>query len=271
MSACVQIKVIYCQIFILHTSLAPPVYSRYKTYFLKNPWFVADTLNLQVVAVVSCMFVVVSTLCLIFSTLPRFQQKDENGIIRESSKTLLSLANIAKDCLLTLVKSRLALGSPGCLFVRSFVTMPKMAQYKENGYWLHPSDHIQSETLFQTRQDQEKEMNGSASLLHSWRLVLLSSSSQYCHAKYYRHNRHHLIINIIIIVITIVIIVIIIVILNQRRKTFSRSLRLFSSAGSPLNTLCGSLLPRESLSKYIVHGIGKTWGRWGCFMFNCLC
>ena len=28
---------------------------------------------------------------------------------------------IAKDCLLTLVKSRLALGSPGCLFVCSFV------------------------------------------------------------------------------------------------------------------------------------------------------
>ena len=38
----------------------------------------------QVVAVVSCMFVVVSTLCLIFSTLPRFQQKDANGIIRKS-------------------------------------------------------------------------------------------------------------------------------------------------------------------------------------------
>ena len=35
---------------------------------------------------------------------------------------------IAKDCLLTLVKSRLALGSPGCLFVCLFVTMPKMAQ-----------------------------------------------------------------------------------------------------------------------------------------------
>ena len=35
---------------------------------------------LQVVAVVSCMFVVVSTLCLIFSTLPEFQQKDQNGI-----------------------------------------------------------------------------------------------------------------------------------------------------------------------------------------------
>jgi hypothetical protein len=29
------------------------------------------------------MFVVVSTLCLIFSTLPRFQQKDENGIVRK--------------------------------------------------------------------------------------------------------------------------------------------------------------------------------------------
>ena len=35
---------------------------------------------------------------------------------------------IAKDCLLTLVRSRLALGSPGC---RLFVTMPKMAEYTE--------------------------------------------------------------------------------------------------------------------------------------------
>jgi hypothetical protein len=34
--------------------------------------------------VVSCMFVVVSTLCLIVSTLPMFQQKDHNGIARES-------------------------------------------------------------------------------------------------------------------------------------------------------------------------------------------
>ena len=41
---------------------------------------------------------------------------------------------IAKDCLLTLVKSRLALRSTGCLFVRSFVMMPKMAQY--TGKWL---------------------------------------------------------------------------------------------------------------------------------------
>jgi hypothetical protein len=37
-----------------------------------------------VVAVVSCLFVVVSTLCLIISTLPMFQQKDSNGIVRES-------------------------------------------------------------------------------------------------------------------------------------------------------------------------------------------
>ena len=32
---------------------------------------------------VSCLFVVVSTLCLIFSTLPRFQKKDKNGVIRK--------------------------------------------------------------------------------------------------------------------------------------------------------------------------------------------
>ena len=43
----------------------------------------------------------------------------------------LTASLFAKDCLLTLVKSRLALGSPGC---RLFVTMPKMAQYTEK--WL---------------------------------------------------------------------------------------------------------------------------------------
>ena len=40
---------------------------------------------------------------------------------------------IAKNCLPTLVKSRLALGSPGW----SFATMPKMAQY--TGKWLLPA------------------------------------------------------------------------------------------------------------------------------------
>ena len=43
----------------------------------------------------------------------------------------ISLMIIAKDCLLTLVKRRLALGSPGCLFGWLFVTMPKMAEYTE--------------------------------------------------------------------------------------------------------------------------------------------
>jgi len=42
-----------------------------------------DSCAAKVVAVVSCMFVVVSTLCLIFSTLPKFQQKDQNGIVQE--------------------------------------------------------------------------------------------------------------------------------------------------------------------------------------------
>ena len=70
--------------------------------------------------------------------------------------------NFAKDCLLTLVKSRLALGSPGC-------SSPcrKWPNTQENGCCLPPSDHIQSKILFQTKQDQERGMNGPASLLHS--------------------------------------------------------------------------------------------------------
>ena len=45
--------------------------------------------DLQVIAVLSCLFVVVSTLCLIFSTLPRFQKKDENGVIRKFTIILM--------------------------------------------------------------------------------------------------------------------------------------------------------------------------------------
>ena len=73
---------------------------------------------------------------------------------------------IAKDCLLTLVKSRLALGSPGC---RSFVRLSPCQNGPIHSKWflLSPSGHIQSETLFQTTQDQERGMNGPASLLHS--------------------------------------------------------------------------------------------------------
>ena len=54
--------------------------------------------------------------------------------LRTQALTALTNLHIAKDCLLTLVKSRLALGSPGCLFVCLFVTMLKMAQY--TGKWM---------------------------------------------------------------------------------------------------------------------------------------
>ena len=50
------------------------------------------------------------------------------------------------------------------LVVHSFVTMPKMAQFARKWLLLPLSDHIQSETLFQTKQDQEWGMNGPASL-----------------------------------------------------------------------------------------------------------
>ena len=59
-----------------------------------------------------------------------------------SPKQQLARSDIAKDCFLTLVKKRLALGSPGCLLV----TMPKMAQYTGkwlllSPYWSHPRPH----------------------------------------------------------------------------------------------------------------------------------
>ena len=41
------------------------------------------------------------------------------------------ILDIAKDCLLTLVKTWLALGSPRCSVGWLFVTMPKMAEYTE--------------------------------------------------------------------------------------------------------------------------------------------
>ena len=86
-----QIKVISGVRFeLLHTNL----FSCLPFAFLNQTWiekvfnslyfFITFMMPTQVVAVVSCMFVVVSTLCLIFSTLPRFQQKDANGIIRKS-------------------------------------------------------------------------------------------------------------------------------------------------------------------------------------------
>ena len=53
-------------------------------------WKVIKSLYLQVVAIVSCLFVVVSTLCLIFSTLPAFQIKDEDGNISREFFTLVN-------------------------------------------------------------------------------------------------------------------------------------------------------------------------------------
>ena len=50
---------------------------------------------------------------------------------------------------------------------RLFVTMPKWPNTQENGCCLPPSDHIQSKILFQAKEDQERGMNGPASLLHS--------------------------------------------------------------------------------------------------------
>ena len=50
----------------------------------------ATSFYLQVVAIVSCLFVVVSTLCLIFSTLPAFQIKDEDGNISRESLIICS-------------------------------------------------------------------------------------------------------------------------------------------------------------------------------------
>ena len=57
----------------------------------------------------------------------------------------------------------------------------KWPNTQENGCCLPPSDHIQSKILFQTKQDQERGMNGPASLLHSWHWVLfMQFSPQLC-------------------------------------------------------------------------------------------
>ena len=75
------------------------------------------------------------------------------------------LGHFAKDCLLTLAKSRLALGSPGCSFVRLFVR-----HHAENG----PIDRkmvvdcplvITSKVKIFSRPD--SGIIGPASLLHS--------------------------------------------------------------------------------------------------------
>ena len=62
-------------------------------------------------------------------------QTGSNPNTHPPSSTTLWPTVIAKDCLLTLVKSRLALGSPGCSFVR-LSPCQKWPNTKENGYWL---------------------------------------------------------------------------------------------------------------------------------------
>ena len=75
-------------------------------------------------------------------------------------------ALIAKDCLLTLVKGRLALGSPGCSVIRLFVR-----HHAENGP-IHRKMVVDYPIVITSKvkpkqQDQERGMNGPASLLHS--------------------------------------------------------------------------------------------------------
>ena len=90
---------------------------------------------------------------------------------------------IAKDCLLTLVKSRLALGSPGCSFVRSSPCR-KCPNTQKNGYWLPHSDHIHEWYPFS---DQEWEIIGQASLLHGWHWILFNSSWVHCASGNFYH------------------------------------------------------------------------------------
>ena len=70
--------------------LITPVRQRYISPEVGVPGIVEF---LQVIAVVSCLFVVVSTLCLIFSTLPRFQKKDKNGVIRRFT-IIITITNL---------------------------------------------------------------------------------------------------------------------------------------------------------------------------------
>ena len=69
-------------------------------------------------------------------------------------------------------------GSSGCLFVWSFVLVSPCQNDPIHRKIVVDCPtvftvHIQGETLFQARLDQERGINGTASLLHSWQWVLL--------------------------------------------------------------------------------------------------
>ena len=66
----------------------------------------------------------------------------------------------------------------------------KWPNTQENGCWLPPSDHIQSETLFS---NQEGGMNVPASHLHSWHWVLFLWFSVYSSYNRKRHKNYQLI------------------------------------------------------------------------------
>ena len=93
-----------------------------------------------------------------------------------------SLWDLARGCVITrnmltdtlaIAKDLLLTGEQACTCFGWVSACRKWSNTHGNGCWLCPSYQIQSETLFQTRQDQERGMNGQASLLHSWHWVLL--------------------------------------------------------------------------------------------------
>ena len=77
----------------------------------------------------------------------------KQAFLLEQSGWVDSNIQILQKTAFWLVKSRLAQGSPGCLFVR-VSPCRKWPTTLENGCWLPPSYHIHSETLFHTRQDE---------------------------------------------------------------------------------------------------------------------
>ena len=64
------------------------------------------------------------------------------------------LIGILQNTAFSLVKGRLALGSPGWLGGWVFDTMPKWPRTQENGCWLRPSDQVIGKILLQTTPDQ---------------------------------------------------------------------------------------------------------------------
>ena len=73
----------------------------------------------------------------------------------------------------SLVKSRLAIGSPCCSGVCLVVTILKT--YTEYFCWLPYSDHIHRCNPFQIRPYHKRGIIGPPGLLHSWHLVLFVS------------------------------------------------------------------------------------------------